>query len=74
MAYYWVNIWFSCRHITLHNIHILDHVDVTKVFSILDARSGHWNIVIDKESSLWSTFKTHELCPRCLLKEDRRHI
>ena len=37
---------------------ILSKLNGSKYFSIVDARSGYWNIQLDQESSLYTTFNT----------------
>ncbi len=37
---------------------ILPKLNGAKYFSIIDARSGYWNILLDKESSFYTTFNT----------------
>ena len=46
------------HHCTLTLDEVLSKLNGAKYFSIVDARSGYWNIKLDHESSLYTTFNT----------------
>ena len=53
-----ISIWPSSDPITAPAQEILPKLSGAKRFSILDARSGYWNIKLDHESSLCTTFNS----------------
>ncbi len=46
------------HHITPTLEEILPKLSGAKYFSMLDAKSGYWNVVLDKESSYLTTFNS----------------